>query len=207
MNRLSILLPALSMVTVCVSCGEMAPSEARISPVNPVPGPVPGPVFESAIVARDESTTVLFGWLAPRMGLPAALTTTFYASDDTLLETVSLVPVQARSGLVYAAPAAPLLGIAQQNVKDAVRAQVGSGMGAQSIYLGQAEGTISAFRSGYRGLEGGGYSGCPHCLAYFLCHCLEELEGVTLIRALALCPVLDKSSNECEQVRELEPLP
>lgn len=198
MNRISIFLRSLLVVMVGVSCGPRWAPEPRSSPVQPASGPV----FLRGVVARDSPTIVFFGKLAPREQMPARLITTFHGGDGALLQTVPLVPVQGTSsGLVYAAPRAPLKGADLQNVLEAVEARVGRGQRAQRIDLGKPVGTISAFSVDQESVYSG-YPGCPDCLEDYLCRCLGELEGVTLTQAVAECPVLDESAtSECEPVR------
>jgi hypothetical protein len=167
------------------------------------------PVFESAIAVRDEATTAFFGRLAEGRPLPADLQNAFYDEDGDLLGLVPAAAVQGpSSGLVYATPTAPLSQTQQNKAIAASHAAVIVGDNAQPTYLGQAEGTISEFKEGYWKPEFGGRPGCPHCLAYFLCVCLPQLEGVTLdYPPPEICRRFDDVEGPCTPVVKLRPVP
>jgi hypothetical protein len=209
MNGISILLRAISVLAMCVSCAASGPPETKASSPPESPQP-PGHVFRSAIAVRDESTTAFFGWLAPSKRPPSTLAITFYDGTGAVLETLSNLGVQvSKSGLVYAGPSTPLPKIRQQNIKNSVSAKVTIGSDVEPIYLGQAEGMISRFREGYRepqvaSVDGGG---CPHCLAYFLCCCMERLYGLPVIQDALGCSRFGKCQYPCGEIKDLAPVP
>ena len=208
MNGISMFLRVFSLVMACVSCATAvdppeATTSARLAPPVPIK-----PWFQSAIATRDEGTSLFFGRLGAGKDVPSGLTIRYLDSAGKVLESVASVVVQGdTSGIVYAAPKTVLSGTAQDNLKNAVSAQVVIGLEVQSIDLGQAQGTISSFTPGYYGPEYGVYSGCPDCLAYFLCHCLEDTDGVTLDQALSVCPVSNTWGRPCRSVDQIEPFP
>jgi hypothetical protein len=209
---LSIFWRAVLLVMVCVSCqGAAAPQEEVTTSSSQLVIKPAERVFLSAIAVRDQGTAALIGRLAKGQLLPAQLKIAFHDDSGALLDTISVVTVQgAGSGLVYAAPAAPLTDAQQAAAIAASSARVIVGSVTQSVYLGQAEGTISMFNEGYWPPAADGYGGCPHCLQYFLCHCLPELEGVTLSQPPLVCLLLDLLFDEdpnCETPEELEPVP
>lgn len=207
MHRISILLRAISLTAICMSCAASGPPEARSSSALEPPQPA-GRVFKSAIAVRDESTTAFFGWLAAGKRAPSTVAITFHDGAGAVQETLSNLDVQvSSSGLVYAAPRAPLPGDRQQHIQNSVSAKLMIGSDVQPIDLGQAEGTISLFREGYRGAQlGGGYGGCPHCLAYFLCCCMERIYGVTVDREGLRCSRFDCKIS-CQSIGQLQPVP
>jgi hypothetical protein len=209
MHRVSIVLRALSLFAMCISCAASGAPEARPSsppePIRPA-----GRLFKSAIAVRDESTTAFFGWLATGERPPSTLAITFRDGAGAVYETLSNLDVQvSSSGLVYAAPRAPLPGIRQERIKNSVSAELIIGSDVEPLSLGQAEGTISRFREGYResqvaGVDGGG---CPHCLAYFLCCCMETTYGVIVDRKALGCSRFAKCQYPCTVIKDLVPVP
>jgi hypothetical protein len=202
MTRISILLPAISLALACVSCSASvthpkAKSSSRQAPPQPVQ-----PMFHKAIVVRDEITTAFFGSLNPGESPPSTLAITFYDGGGAPLETLTDLVVQvSESGFVYAAPP---LGVTRtrtsDNIKNAASASVMVQFMVQPVDLGQAVDTIAGFTSSYMPPPPpeGGYGGCPHCLTYFLCHCLR-IRGKHLIEDVARCPVID-NSRQCQPI-------
>jgi hypothetical protein len=208
MNRISILLRAISLIALCMSCGSRTPEKGPSSP--PEPSEPAGRVFKSAVAVRDESTTAVFGTLAAGARPPSTLAITFYDGTGAALDTLSNLDVQvSKSGLVYAAPRTAVSKTQQQNINNSVSARMMIGHDVQPVYLGQAEGTISRFREGYReplemAVDGGG---CPHCLSYFLCCCMEKLYGVTVVRDALGCARFSSCQLPCEEITKLVPVP
>jgi hypothetical protein len=152
---------------------------------------------------------VFFGRLAPGKRAPSTLSLAFHDGAGAVLETLPKLDVQASStGFVYAAPSTALSKTQQQNIQHAVSAKAMTGSDGEPVYLGQAEGTISQFREGYRepqvlGVDGGG---CPHCLTYFLCCCMEQTYGMIVNREMLGCSKI-KCQYPCEKIKTLEPVP
>lgn len=215
MRGISICLRAVWLVMVCVSCQSVAMPQAEETETASSPLILPAArVFASAIAVRDQGTTALIGRLAIGQPLPTELKIALYDDGGALLEVIPTAPVRgASSGLVYAAPATPLTNAQQATAIAASSAKVIVGPVIQPviqpIYLGQAEGTISVFNEGYWAPALDGYGGCPHCLEYYLCHCLPEVEGVTVSEPPLVCILLDVvyDGARCTPPAELEPVP
>jgi hypothetical protein len=209
MSQISILCRSIPLIVVCLSCAGSAAPEAKTSapPASPPPA---GRVFQSAIAVRDESVTAFLGRLAPGKHAPSTVSITFYDGAGSELETLSNLDVQgSSSGLVYAAPNMELPKIRQQNIQKAVSAKVKTETEVEPVYLGQAEGTISRFREGYRepqvsSVDGGG---CPHCLAYFLCCCMEKTYGLRVNREALGCSRFAACKRPCEEIENFVPTP
>jgi hypothetical protein len=209
MSQISSLCRSIPLIAIVASCAGSAPEPKTSAP--PESSPPAGGVFRSAIAVRDESVTAFFGRLAPgKRAPPSTLSIAFYDSAEVEVERLSNLEVQvSSSGLVYAAPSKALPTKRQQNIQKAAGAKVDAGSVLVPIYLGQAVGSISRFRDGYwdpkvASVHGGG---CPDCLQYFLCCCMEKRYGFTVDREALGCSSFGACSRPCEEFSKLEPTP
>jgi hypothetical protein len=168
-------------------------------------------VFDSAIAVRDELATAFFGRLASGAPPPSSLSIRFYDSGGAETATLSNLDVQvSSSGLVFAAPSTALPKNRQQNIQRAVAAKVMTKSDVQKVYIGQAQGAISVFRGpDYRGsltqsVDGGG---CPHCLAYFICYCMQKTYQMSVNRDAFECSSVPDYQLPCEKIETLVPVP
>ena len=200
----SIVLRAAWLLIVCVSCqvSEAPQDEAVTSSSQSVTTPPIAQVFEAAIAVRDKAVTALVGRLAEGRVPPPDLKIAFYDGAGDLVETVPAVTVQGTSsGLVYATPSELLTDAHQWRAIAASSAKVIAGPLTQPVYVGQARGNISEFVSSF------GYDGCPDCLAYYLCHCLWELDGVAPPWWCYTFESIHHEQDSCELITRLKPVP
>jgi hypothetical protein len=172
-SRIPNLVSAACLATACLSCGTPEARTAREpagSPANPFP------MFQNAIMVRDEYTVALFARLIPGVKAPPTLPITLY-DHGKVVDEIKAAVHGSGSGFVYAPQRLPV-SATQKHISIADRAGIATGSGVSPMVLQDAAEVLPS-------LVPYGYPPCPDCLIYFLCHCLTTPES------LLPCPPLD----------------